>query len=173
MACEKRNKTGICGHGQCPFPDENPEGVQCIDIDHFQGHTFCEIGEGCLDKCPHSWQPGSPKWELANRWQQAIEKVIDFEMAEHFREMGELDSWVWANLKWGQTMFPRHLAPKLLGLINSSQVTFFNLPFNNEGIQEIGVAFATQTPDEADQNGGFDDIDQLLQCVFDHFQIQV
>ncbi|MFA5376403.1 MAG: hypothetical protein WC455_11720 [Dehalococcoidia bacterium] len=48
MACAKRERTGSCGHYQCPFPAVS--GYECVDI--FCG--YCEVGEGCVDKCEWS-----------------------------------------------------------------------------------------------------------------------
>lgn len=52
MACEKRTKTGSCGHFQCPYANETEHGYDCVDV----REGFCELGEDCLAKCPHSWR---------------------------------------------------------------------------------------------------------------------
>jgi len=52
MACETRSRTGTCGHAQCPFPEHS--GYNCIEI----VDGFCEAGQGCHDKCEHSWAEG-------------------------------------------------------------------------------------------------------------------
>lgn len=55
MACERRERTGSCGHYQCPFEAES--GYQCVDV--IAG--FCEIGEGCVQRCPYAWKDGDIK----------------------------------------------------------------------------------------------------------------
>lgn len=58
MACERRKRTGSCGHPQCPFP--NHSGYECVDI----AGKYCEVGENCNDQCEYSWP--SEKLEEAN-----------------------------------------------------------------------------------------------------------
>lgn len=84
MACVTKEKTGWCSHFQCPYPAENPEGVECIDVDYFEGFSFCEIGQGCLEKCPYSWQEGTEKAQAAERWVKNL-------AAEEAQAMEEFD----------------------------------------------------------------------------------
>lgn len=50
MSCEKRMRTGSCGHQQCPHP--NASGYQCVTI----VAGYCEVGQGCVEKCDFSWK---------------------------------------------------------------------------------------------------------------------
>jgi len=55
MACERRNQTGSCSHFQCPFEAESAFG--CVEV----VAGYCEIGAGCVDRCPHSWKTSDEK----------------------------------------------------------------------------------------------------------------
>jgi hypothetical protein len=82
MACVHKDIHGSCNHPQCEFSQETPHGYQCVDITYFQGHTFCEVGDGCIAQCPHSWQPGTDKAVVAEAWS----KQISEELAEYEKE---------------------------------------------------------------------------------------
>lgn len=49
MACQKRIKTGHCGHHQCEFSDYS--GYECVEI----VGNYCECGCGCTSDCSYSW----------------------------------------------------------------------------------------------------------------------
>jgi hypothetical protein len=69
MACTRREKTGNCGHFQCPHQDETPHGYQCVDV--IAG--YCECGAECMDAdvpCPFRWHESD--------WQDVI---VAFERA--------------------------------------------------------------------------------------------
>ena len=55
MACQRRERTGICGHPQCPYPTETTHGYGCVNINF--ATSLCEVGEGCLAKCSYSFTP--------------------------------------------------------------------------------------------------------------------
>jgi hypothetical protein len=82
MGCITREKYGTCNHAQCPFPQETPHGYECIDIEAYKGELFCEVGEGCLEKCPYSWQPNTPKAELNKQWNKEFTERLNKEMEE-------------------------------------------------------------------------------------------
>lgn len=67
MSCGKRNTTGACGHHQCEFTDETDHGFECVDVKFGSGRSFCECGEDCVAKCPHSWK-GTDQATQANAW---------------------------------------------------------------------------------------------------------
>jgi len=51
MACEKRERTGECGHFQCPHSGETEHGFECVEI----FGPCCEAGLDCLEKCDYSF----------------------------------------------------------------------------------------------------------------------
>lgn len=59
MACSKRERTGFCTHSQCPFPEQS--GYECIEIID----NFCEIGEGCVVECEHSYTQAESEKAIA------------------------------------------------------------------------------------------------------------
>lgn len=61
MACQTRERTGSCNHSQCLFSNETDHGYECVDI----RSGFCEVGEGCLEKCSYSWKPTDKKASAA------------------------------------------------------------------------------------------------------------
>jgi hypothetical protein len=52
MACYQREQTGSCNHHQCQFSSDTDHGYECVEL----ASGFCECGEDCLAKCPHSWR---------------------------------------------------------------------------------------------------------------------
>jgi len=50
MACGEREKSGMCSHRQCGFPEKS--GWECVDI----AEGYCECGEGCHKKCPFAYK---------------------------------------------------------------------------------------------------------------------
>jgi hypothetical protein len=71
MGCQLRQRTGDCNHHQCPFQEETEHGYECVDIIIEEGVAFCECGEGCLEKCPHSWIKNS-----SSKVEKAVMKFI-------------------------------------------------------------------------------------------------
>lgn len=66
MACIRKEKAGSCGHFICPFPEQS--GYVCVDMAHWNGKSYCEVGCGCVKECEHSWPDGTEeasKAELA------------------------------------------------------------------------------------------------------------
>ena len=55
MACARREITGWCNHYQCPFTAETSHGDECVELIKDSDRTFCEVGDGCLEKCPYSF----------------------------------------------------------------------------------------------------------------------
>ena len=68
MACARRQKTGSCSHYQCPYLDETGHGYDCVELIL---EKYCEVGEGCLSKCEHSWPIGERPVEL-KAWMSEI-----------------------------------------------------------------------------------------------------
>jgi hypothetical protein len=77
MACVSKDIHGSCNHPQCEFSAETTHGYECVDITYFQGHTFCEVGDGCLAKCPHSWQANTDKAVVAETWAKEISAELE------------------------------------------------------------------------------------------------
>jgi hypothetical protein len=38
---------------ECRFKDQTKHGYSCVDI----ATPFCELGSGCIDECPFSYEP--------------------------------------------------------------------------------------------------------------------
>lgn len=57
MACSQRERTGTCGHTQCPYSKLTKHGYECVDIYNGQ----CEAGLHCLEECPYSYWDGEEK----------------------------------------------------------------------------------------------------------------
>lgn len=51
MACSKRENGGACTHHKCAYRDKSPHGNECVNV----VGGYCEVGEGCVPECPHSW----------------------------------------------------------------------------------------------------------------------
>lgn len=49
MACERRQRTGSCGHFQCPHAAES--GWECVDVAWTRDRGFCEVGLYCVEAC--------------------------------------------------------------------------------------------------------------------------
>jgi hypothetical protein len=62
MACDLRERTGMCRHQQCPHPDQS--GYNCIEI----AEGYCECGDGCVPECDYSW-PESDKSKSFKAWE--------------------------------------------------------------------------------------------------------
>jgi len=58
MACQKRERTGSCGHHQCDYSEHTEHGYECVDILYHDNVPFCEVGQGCYSKCPFAFQKG-------------------------------------------------------------------------------------------------------------------
>ena len=82
MACRQREKLGYCSHFQCPYSSETEHGYECVEL----VKSFCEVGEDCIPKCPHSWS--SQDVQRSSEATQAFEEETDFYEEEYKREMG-------------------------------------------------------------------------------------
>lgn len=80
MACQHKINNGWCNHFQCPFPKETEHGYECVDLFTNDGISICEVGEGCLTKCPHSWQLGS------NSPQELAAKAVNDKLKEELQQ---------------------------------------------------------------------------------------
>ena len=70
MPCEKRKRAGYCKHFQCPYEYETEHGYDCVEL--ILG-KYCEVGEGCLTQCDHSWPIGETPAEVENWLAEAKE----------------------------------------------------------------------------------------------------
>lgn len=71
MACDKRQRTGHCGHHQCEFKYETDHGYECVEI----VGGFCEAGDNCLKQCPYSYKVGTKREKQALKAFQALETL--------------------------------------------------------------------------------------------------
>lgn len=56
MACEKKEKSGACGHTTCPYYPAKMS-FECVEVvtNENTGRQFCEVGEDCVGKCAYSF----------------------------------------------------------------------------------------------------------------------
>lgn len=71
MACTKRERTGSCGHTQCPHPIQS--GLECVEV----VGVFCEMGEDCVPECPYSWKKSDHKAAKRAKqfWEQRVKEL--------------------------------------------------------------------------------------------------
>jgi hypothetical protein len=90
MACITKELHGSCNHFQCPHSTETTHGYECIDLYSYKGYSFCEVGEGCLPQCPHSWQQGTAKDRASKEFLKKWQEEMDQQQEEFLRENGQL-----------------------------------------------------------------------------------